>query len=171
MDAQCCKVPDVPVIPEANILTPNRFLRNVYCGLNHEYFKFEPCCPIEISPLSCVGLFLLDKEASAPNLSGSLWIKDLRSEVPGQAKWTESPVGAPFCAWPSTNPHLPLGAAATGTAATVQEEGNKIGTSAPGGERGEDPKEQLLWRNIPERPTQGLLSWDCCHLCPHKAGP
>lgn len=74
--------------------------------------------------------------------------------------------------WHSTNSHLPLGSAVAGTAATVQEEGNKIGTSAPGGEHGEDPKEQLHWRSIPETqissvlglllsvPTQAL---PCCH--------
>lgn len=72
VDVQCGNVPDVPVILGANILTPNRFLRNAYCGLNHEYFKFEPCCPVGISQLSCMGLFLLDKGASAPNLSASL---------------------------------------------------------------------------------------------------
>lgn len=37
------------MIAGANILTSNIFLRNVYCGLNHEYFKFEPCCPVGIS--------------------------------------------------------------------------------------------------------------------------
>lgn len=72
MDAQCGKVPDVPVIPRVNILTPNIFLRNVYCGLTYEYFKFEPCCPVGIRQLSCRGLFLLDKGASAPNLSAAL---------------------------------------------------------------------------------------------------
>lgn len=69
MDAQRGKAPDGPVIPGANILTPNKFLRNVYCGQNHEYFKFEPCCPVGISQLSCMGLFLLDQGATAPNLS------------------------------------------------------------------------------------------------------
>lgn len=61
----------------------------------------------------------------------------------------DSVVGAPFCAWPSTNPHLPLGAAATGTAATVQEEGNKIGTSAPAGEDDRDAGQELT-----QAPTQ-----------------
>lgn len=66
------EVPSFPVTPRANIPTANIFLRNVYSGLNHEYFRFEPCCPVVISQISCMGLFLLDKWASAANLSAGL---------------------------------------------------------------------------------------------------
>lgn len=58
--------------PRANIPAANIFLRNVYSGLNHEYFKFEPCCPVAISQISCMVLFLLDEWATAPNLSACL---------------------------------------------------------------------------------------------------
>lgn len=55
--------------PRANNLADNIFLRDVYSGLTHEYFRFELCCPVVIIQISRMVLFLLDERASPPKLS------------------------------------------------------------------------------------------------------
>lgn len=55
--------------PGANNLAANMLLRNFYSGLNHEYFRSEPCNPAGVSSTSHMGWFLLDELASSPRLS------------------------------------------------------------------------------------------------------
>lgn len=113
--------------PRANNLADNIFLRNVYSGLTHEYFRFEPCCPVVIIQISPMVLFLLDERSSPPKLSACFWAQALDIPCTQTCKINSAirHTSVCVCTWPSTNIHIPLEASVTGTIATVQEEENK----------------------------------------------